>query len=142
MKKIHFISFLTILSFNISANAQSISDYQLKTNVTDIQNPIKQLKQLEPKVFEYNKQGYSFLKLENGQHYGFLAEDVQKVFPELVKEKSVSYMQGKNRMRQAKIKTIDEKAFIPVLIASIKQQQAEIEALKLELMKVQQTAAK
>ena len=54
----------------------------------------------------------------------------------MVGEKSISYLFSKNTYRTATIKTIDESALIPVLVAAFKEQQAEIEKLKLEILEL------
>lgn len=122
--------------------AQDIPDAKIKKNVEAIDNPLQRLIQLEPKKYEYNVSDYKHLKLQPGSQYGFIAENIQSVFPDLVKEKSVNYMFGKNVYRNSTIKTVDEASLIPILVASIKEQQAEIEKLKMEVLQLKkQTAA-
>ena len=116
--------------------AQEISDRTIKKNVTLIERPLQKIMQLQPKQFEYNGAGFKHLKLKEGKQYGFIAEDVQSVFPHLVNEKSVLYRYGKNVYRNVTIKTIDETDLIPVLVASIKEQQTEIEKLKTEMLEL------
>jgi hypothetical protein len=52
-------------------------------------------------------------------------------------------MFGKNSYRNATLKTIDELSLIPVLVASIKEQQLQIEKLtsELEILKSRKNAA-
>ncbi|MFT3746918.1 MAG: tail fiber domain-containing protein [Agriterribacter sp.] len=121
--------------------AQDIPDTKIKKNIEPINNPLQRLIQLEPKKFEYNVGDYKHLKLQSGSQYGFIAEDLQSIFPDLVKEKSVNYMFGKNVYRNSTIKTIDEASLIPVLVASIKEQQAEIEKLKMEVLQLKKQTA-
>ena len=116
--------------------AQDIPDRSIKKNITLIDSPLQKITQLQPKQFEYNAASFKHLKLKGGKQYGFIAEDIQVVFPDLVNEKSVSYRYGKNVYRNATIKTIDETSLIPVLVASIKEQQAEIEKLKTEILEL------
>ena len=101
--------------------------------MTEISTPLLKLIQLAPKVFEYNTEKYKHLKLKSGLHFGFMSDNMQQVFPELVTTKYISYMFGKNVNRGATIKTIDETSLIPILVASIKEQQAEIEKLKKDI---------
>lgn len=123
--------------------AQQLTDRSIKTNITTIDNPLQKLTRLTPHQFEYDTQGFKFLKLKEGAQYGFMAEDIQSVFPHLVNEKSVTYMFGKNVYRNAKFKTVDEAGLIPILVASIKEQQVEIEKLKTEITQLKhQTALK
>ncbi|MBO9595840.1 MAG: tail fiber domain-containing protein [Niabella sp.] len=123
------------------AGAQTLTDKELKTKVTEIENPVQKIVQLEPRQFEYKAKDFKYLKLDEGAQYGFMAENVKAIFPHLVKEKKVSYMFGKNAYRDARVSTVDEAGLIPVLVASIKQQQEEIEGLKAELMKLKKETA-
>lgn len=134
LTSIKYITFM-IVSFFISTNAiaQTINDEQTKLNVTGISNPVEKLMQLKPVSFEYNTKQYKFLNLQSGKQYGFLSDNIQAVFPELVKEKRVSYMQGKNNYKHASIASINETSLIPVLVASIVEQQKQIDQLKSEI---------
>jgi Chaperone of endosialidase len=131
---IKYITFITV-SFFMSANAiaQTINDEQTKLNVASISNPVERLSQLKPISFEYNTKQYKFLNLQTGKQYGFLSDNIQAVFPELVKEKRISYMQGKNNYKNASIASINETSLIPVLVASIVEQQKQIDQLKSEI---------
>jgi Chaperone of endosialidase len=111
-------------------SAQSVSDTDIKRNVSDISTSVQKLVQLEPKVFEYNTEKYKHLKLKGGKTYGFMSDNMQQVFPELVSTKSTPYMFGKNVYRDAQTKVIDESSLIPILVASIKEQHAEIMRLR------------
>jgi hypothetical protein len=131
MKKTTLI--LTCLFISAVVYSQNLNDSEIKKNITAIENPLKKLVQLQPKSFEYKTDQYKHLKLQHGKKYGFLAEDFQHIFPDLVVEKSVSYMFGKNAYRNSTIKTIDEQSLIPLLVASIKEQQLQIDKLTTEL---------
>jgi hypothetical protein len=132
-----------MVSVSIIAYSQKLHDNEIKKNVTAINNSLQKLTQLQPRMFEYKTDQYKHMKLQGGTQYGFVAEDFQQVFPELVKEKSTSYMFGKNSYRNATLKTIDELSLIPVLVASIKEQQLQIEKLtsELEILKSRKNAA-
>lgn len=125
-----FVAFILASFFS---QAQDIADADIKKNISAINDPLQKLIQLSPKSFEYDHKNYKHLKLQPGTQYGFIAEDLQAIFPSLVKERSVSYMFGKNAYRQTKIKVIDEASLIPVLVAAIKEQQLAIENLKTEI---------
>lgn len=131
---IKYIGLITLSLFISTATiAQTINDEQTKLNVASISNPVERLSQLKPISFEYNTKQYKFLNLQSGKQYGFLSENIQAVFPELVKEKRVSYMQGKNNYKSASIANINETSLIPVLVASIVEQQKQIDQLKSEI---------
>lgn len=132
-KRNHFKKIIFSVLFSgitVVLSAQSLPDSEIKKNVTDISTPLQKLVQLEPKVFEYDTEKYKHLKLKAGKTFGFMSENMQQVFPELVITKHSSYMFGKNVYRDTKFKAIDETSLIPVLVASIKEQQVEIEKLK------------
>ncbi len=128
--------FTISLAISVIAMGQSITDASIKKNISAIDSPLQKLVQLSPKSYEYDYANFKHLKLEQGRQYGFIAEDIQAIFPSLVKEKSVSYMFGKNAYRNTRIKVIDEASLIPVLVASIQEQQLEIEKLKTEMQEL------
>jgi hypothetical protein len=91
------------------------SDINLKTNIKPLENSLAKILQL---------QGFSFNWKENQEpSIGLLAQEVEKIFPELVSGKDGS-------------KTVDYGKLVPVLIEAIKEQQREIEKLKLEIEKI------
>lgn len=125
---------LVLFSFfaTSSAFAQKLSDNTLKKDATPVKNSVKQLTKLEPVSFSYYKA--EFDQLPEGKQYGFLASDVKAVFPELVKNQSkVVAGDGKNATKSVTIENVDMVSLIPLLVSSIKEQQAEIEKLKSEL---------
>ena len=124
---------LILLMGTTVVHAQSISDRQIKKNITPIPNSLNSILLLQPATFEYDTNNFRSLKLKSGKQYGFLAENMQDVFPSLVSTKHVSYMYGKNTYRDQKISTIDEAGLIPVMISAIQELHQEIEKLKLEL---------
>lgn len=109
--------------------------------VAVIDNPVQNLVQLEPGVFEYDQLQSKQLKLPQGKHYGFTVAEIEAVFPELIKTTTHTYMFGKNTYRTATVKTVDMGSLIPVLVASVKQQQQEIEQLKKELQDLKKPVA-
>jgi len=130
-KKSFFFIFFSCIAFSMFA--QTVPDSEIKKNITEIINPLQKLVQLEPKAFEYNTEKYKHLKLQHGKKFGFMSDNMWQVFPELVTTKHSSYIFGKNVYRDMKIKTIDQTSLIPVLVAAIKEQQAEIKELKKEV---------
>ena len=124
--------FIFLVSTAVSFS-QTVTDDALKKNIQPITNASDILMKLEPKRFEYNTVKYSQLNFKNGIQYGFMSDNMQAVFPELVASKNVSYMYSKNNYRTMKIKTVEENDLIPIMVASIKELKMEIEKLKIEL---------
>lgn len=100
--------------------AQNAADDELKANVQPITSALERLLKLEPSAYKTDKK----------KKYGFVAENVQSVFPELVSQKNVSFMFGKNSYRNTMLTSVDEASLIPILVASIKEQQKQLEELK------------
>lgn len=121
---------IVLLFSGTNAFSQKFSDAEIKKNVQPLTSALQRVIQLQPSVYEYDVSKYKHLQLAQGTRYGFMAENVQTVFPELVGQKKVSYMFGKNVYRDASLKTVDEASLIPLLVASIKEQQQQIEELK------------
>jgi hypothetical protein len=109
---------------------QEMNDNPIEKKVASIEKPIQSLVQLEPALFEYDQQALKEGKLTKGRYYGFTIEDIEAVFPELVERTTQTYMYGKNTYRTRIVKTVDIKSLIPILVASVKEQQAQIELLK------------
>lgn len=132
-------------SFFISHSliAQQLADSEIKKNITPIVSPLQKLLRLEPASYEFETSKFRHLKLQQGRHYGFMSDNVQMVFPELVSVKTVSHMFAKNGYRNVSFNVIDEASLVPLLVASIKEQQAQIEKLKMEIeeLKGKKTAA-
>jgi hypothetical protein len=129
----------TFFALASTVYAQMVSDKDMKTNVVGISNSLEKLKQLEPVIYEYDTHKYKQLHLGKGKKYGFLAENFYAVFPEMVYNSHIPYMYGKNHQKDVVIKKIDTESLIPVLVASIKELEAEIEKLKVELIKIKAT---
>jgi hypothetical protein len=103
----------------LSANGTSWttnSDARLKTNVQTLGYGLTSVLALLPKEYEY--------KVDEGKKcFGFIAQDVVNVIPELVDApEDSSEMMG-----------IEYQAIIPVLVKAIQEQQAIIESLKARL---------
>jgi hypothetical protein len=90
------------------------SDERLKENIDDINTEsVDNLLTLNPLLFSYKHD----MKKKN--HYGVLAQDVEKIFPELVESNNVSGY-----------KTVNYIEFIPLMISKMKRMQNEINELK------------
>ncbi|WP_026897100.1 tail fiber domain-containing protein [Daejeonella oryzae] len=122
---------LTICAFTVQA--QKISDQDLKVNVAEISNPVSQLKALEPISFNYNPDQQKHLKLPSGSQFGFATTSLSANFQSVVVETSKQYPAGKNQFKTAKYDEVKMESLIPVLVAAINEQQAQIDALKNEI---------
>jgi Chaperone of endosialidase len=113
-----------------TSNGQYLAQNQAKSNPTEINNSLEKLSQLVPVAYNYDGHKYVVDK----KKYGFLVENVQEIFPELVFTRSVNYSAGKNYEKSYRVKEIENESLIPIMVASIKELQAEIEKLKNEIL--------
>ena len=90
------------------------SDEQLKDNLTHILNPIEKVKQIGGYEFDWNDKQ----DIYEGHDIGVIAQEVEKVMPELVRRNSNGY------------KAVKYEKLVPLLIESIKDQQKQIDELK------------
>ncbi len=68
----------------------TVSDGRLKKNVSDYTGALSQIAALRPVYFEYKDSSQPFEA--PGQHLGFIAQEVQKVFPQWVSEDEQGYL--------------------------------------------------
>ena len=121
-------------SFTSVAFGQTkVSDADLKQNVTPIQGALSTVTRLEPVTYNYNNELLKGVKLPSGTQYGFNADNVQSVLPGVVRTESRLIPAGKGSMKSADIKTVDLQSLVPVLLGAIKEQQQQIDALKVEV---------
>lgn len=105
------------------------SDERFKQNISGIANPLEKLMQIRGVEYEMNTAAFPKNHFTAGRQIGLLAQDVEKVIPEAVNEKD-GY------------KGVDYARLVPLLIESIKAQQAQINGLKQELQDLRQQKAK
>ncbi len=63
------------------------SDRKLKKDVADMTSGMDIISQLKPKTYEFRQDGnYKLMNLPAGKQYGLIAQDLEKVLPNLVKQ--------------------------------------------------------
>jgi len=111
---------------DLTATTVLPSDINLKTNLIGIQSGLKLLSTLSAYYFNWNdiaNKEYNYSKEE--QQIGIIAQDVEKVFPQMVVTSSKGF------------KAVDYTKFSPIIIEAIKEQQQMIEKQE-DLIKMQQ----
>lgn len=131
----------TAFNFNVDVNASGIyvpSDERYKENIEPVEDVLNSLMSLEPVTYNL-KSHHSpvaitqdgtkesavmdryYRNLEQGSaRYGFLAQNVKDVFPELVHTDNNGYM------------SVDYIGLIPILVQSINELRAELDEVKAE----------
>lgn len=91
-----------------------ISDFRLKQNIKKLENPLE-------KIVRMRGVSYEFIENPNQKRMGFIAQEVEKVFPEAVFESENGF------------KGVRYDDLIPVLLEAIKSQQKQIESLTIQV---------
>ena len=96
------------------------SDSRLKTNIQDIAWGLKQINELRPVAYDLKTD-----TINQGTQYGFIAQEVQEVMPELIKtfigEDEVEYL------------GLDKEGIYATLVKAIQELNAKVEALEAQL---------
>lgn len=92
------------------------SDERLKDNITPISNAIDKIKQIGGYEFDWNENSK-----QEGHDVGVIAQEVEKILPELVTTRDNGY------------KAVRYEKIVALLIEAIKDQQSQIEDLKSKL---------
>lgn len=114
------------------------SDLQLKEKIQPLNGALSIISKLNPKKYYY-KQSDEFLgaHLPKGERMGFIAQELEQILPNSVKSSHNPELKDKdNKTISSKafdFKAVDYISLIPILVQGIKEQQAEIEELKLKL---------
>jgi Chaperone of endosialidase len=124
------ISFAVLL---IAASLKISAQEVVQNNVKPVENALIQVTKLQPVSFNYDKAWAEKLKLSATPQYGFVGADAKTALPEIVSVQAKSYASGKNTFRNATITRVDYESLVPLLVASIKEQQAQIEQLRAEV---------
>ncbi|WP_316824263.1 tail fiber domain-containing protein [Pedobacter miscanthi] len=135
-RAISFVVLLVAASFKISA--QEV----VQNNVKPVENALSLVAKLQPVSFNYDKTWAEKLKLSARPQYGFVGTDAKTAVPEIVSVQAKSYSSGKNVFKNATITKVDYESLVPLLVASIKEQQQQIEELKRELKSLKSQNAK
>ena len=101
---------------DVVAYSSTPSDKKLKTNVKDIDYGLDTVMKLKPKQYDWKK--------DDRHDIGFIAQEVEEVIPEIVKD---------NEWFDDKVKTMDYEKLTAVLIKAVQEQQEQINELKEKL---------
>ncbi len=102
------------------------SDVRLKKNIAPLKGPLDKILQLKGVNFEWRDDEYPDKGLSKGRHLGLIAQDVEKVIPELVIEDAEGY------------KGISYDKLTAVLVEAIKEQQKQIKRLEQKIAELEE----
>jgi hypothetical protein len=128
---------------------QNISDRRIKKDIQNIESPIEKIKQLNGVTYYYDNSTFPELRLdETTLQMGFIAQEIESVFPHLVREANIpglpekadNSMSRKQTMYQ--LKTFSYSNIVPLLLEGIKEQQKEIESLEQRIKALEEKIGK
>lgn len=106
------------------------SDLKLKSNIKDMGGVLEKVRLLNPKTYDFKVGEYrNTMNLPVGRQYGVMAQDLQAVFPTLVKEVvAPSHKDPKTHKpigEDTKFLSVNYMGLIPVLVQAVKELDAK-----------------
>jgi Chaperone of endosialidase len=119
---------------------QNVSDRRLKKDIVTINGALDLVKRLRGVNYVFDKEKYPDINLPDGMQWGFVAQELEEVMPNVVRESVIpgggnkkATPGTKDETNFYKFKTVSYSTVIPVLVEAIKEQQKQIEELQKQL---------
>ncbi len=116
------------------------SDRRLKRNIEEASSSmLAKVMQLQVKTYEYDTEKFEHINLSTGKKIGFIAQELQEIFPEIVHKQQHSFaMTNPDNIHDKKVVNeellgVDYISIIPILTKALQEQQKQIEAMKQEI---------
>ena len=109
-------------------NSYTGSDETLKENIVDATSKLEDLKKL--KVRNFNWKADYFPEKSKTKQIGFIAQEVEQVFPSLVSEHDIAPGAGKDDDHTPVMKKAIKQAWAPILVKALQEAVAKIETLE------------
>lgn len=123
-----------------------ISDKKFKKDVNNVNEAIDKIMLLKPSTYTYySNDQFPTFSFPSGNQYGFIAQELEEVIPELVIEGTNPAQfdnNGKKIGDEVKFKSVEYVQLIPVLTAGIQEQQAIIESQNARIEKLEEQVQK
>lgn len=111
-----------------------VSDAKFKENVESSNGSLEKIMELKPKIFTFKSGAdYDRFSFPKGKQYGFIAQELEQVFPDLVvsaAQPAVTDAQGRIKTEPTEYKGVKTLDLIPILVNAIQEQQKLIDALQ------------
>jgi len=120
----------------VTGTFTNISDKKFKKNIKEIENSLPLIMKLKPKTYSFDTRSYMDMNLPVGSHYGFVAQELEEIFPSLVSEniQPAQINDKKEKISdEIKFKSVNYIELITIVVSAMQEQQAEIELLKAEI---------
>ena len=123
---------------DVVAFSSTVSDKRLKENVIEIDGALDTIHNLRGVTFNWKDELKVSEKRRGKLDYGFIAQEVEAILPELVKESKSLIRESKDGPKEEETiyKTVSYPKVIPILVEAVKELTTEIEDLKKEIKKL------
>jgi hypothetical protein len=125
---------LFVADLGYTGGVYNASDARLKRNIQEMSGALDVVRSLRPVRYFYDTDKFPFMGLNTEEEFGFIAQDVNQILPNIVKRKSLplNATRTKRRGSSAENQTgefymIDYSRIIPLLTQALKEQQELIE---------------
>ncbi|MEO1652530.1 MAG: tail fiber domain-containing protein [Bacteroidota bacterium] len=115
---------LTVDGNALAVSYLTLADQNLSTEVQPLNNALESLQEMQGVSYAFDQESNLKRNLPGGRNFGLIAQQVQKVYPELVQEDANGIL------------AVNYDGLIPVLMEALKAQQAQISQLELKLHQV------
>lgn len=123
-----------------TSGSYNTSDKKLKKNIAEFTDAMSIIKKLKPKTYEFLTDGkLAAMNLPKGKHFGLIAQELETVLPELVKETPQILPRNNDTTRDGKfvVSTAKEETFkavnyselIPIVIKGMQEQDQKLQAM-------------
>lgn len=106
---------------SVTSGVLACSDIRYKRNITPLPNALNSIMQLEGVNYFWKTKEFADKQFTATKQIGFIAQEVEKIFPELVFTDKDGY------------KSVDYSRLTPVLVEAIKEMKKELDQYRLEL---------
>lgn len=104
-----------------TGTSSTCSDIRYKKDINQLPDALSSVLEMKGVNYYWKKDTYPEQKFSEEKQIGFIAQDLEKIYPELVVTNKEGY------------KSVDYSRLTPILVEAIKEQQQIIEALKAEV---------
>ena len=98
-----------------------VSDRRYKKNITTVTSALEKLSKLNPVNYDWRIDEFPHKGFEDKKQWGFVAQEIEKVMPELVREDKNGYLK------------LNYTGVIPLLTKAMQEQQTEMEKQQKEI---------
>jgi hypothetical protein len=114
----------------------NVSDGKFKENVQPMQGSLARVMQLQAVTYTMKRDEYPYMNFSEGTQVGFIAQDMEKIFPELVAQGVDPGPVNPETGRQdnpVEYKGINYIGLTPILVEAIQEQQGMIDSLQVQV---------